>query len=192
MPKLYKKRKIITDGAAEKYLKDPRVIARMAKLPSIPVIKKYDVPYLCGYSKDAKTIYFDRHLIVKMKGHDLTNFLKIHEYTEKTLLDVFEMDYQQAHHIATHQERKAVEAAGIDWAEYDKFLKPQIKEVWHEDLKSVPPDLDLEPYEDEKDKKVLRPLMTKEKTERKSIKEHLTETKISLEYHIVNACIEIK
>ena len=179
MPKLFKKRKLITDKSAEKYLKDPRVIARMAKLNSIPVVKKYDVPYLCGYSKDAKTIYFDKHLNTKMKGHDLTKFLKIHEYTEKTLMDVFEMDYQQAHHIATHQERKAVEAAGIKWNDYDDFLEPQIKEVWHEDLKIVPPDLDLEPYEDEKDKKVLRPLMKKEKQEKGS----LVETKISLEYH---------
>lgn len=173
MPKLYKKRKIITDGTAEKYLKDPRVVARMAKLSSIPVNHDYDVPYLCGYSKDARKIYFDRHLKYKMKGHDLTKFLKIHEYTEKTLLDVFGMDYQQAHHIATHQERKAVNAAGINWDEYDKFLKPQIKEVWHEDLKIVPPDLDLEPYEDEKDKKVLKPLMSKEKQEHKTLKQHL-------------------
>jgi hypothetical protein len=183
MPKLFKNRKLITDNKANKFLKDPRFIARLAKLKSIPVIYKYDVPYLCGYSKDAKTIYFDKHLKYKMRGHDLTPFLKIHEYTEKALLDIFGMDYQQAHHIATHQERKAVEEAGIKWSEYDEFLKPQIKEVWHEDLKLVPPDLDLEPYKDEKDKKVLRPLMAKEKSEKKSLKKSLNETKISLEYH---------
>ena len=182
MPKLFKNRKIIKDSEVTKYLNDPRFVARMAKLKSIPVIKKYDVPYLCGYSKDAKTIYFDKHLNVDMRGKDLSNFLKIHEYTEKALLDIFGMDYQQAHHIATHQERKAVEAAGINWNDYDKFLKPQIKEVWHEDLKIVPPDLDLEPYKDEKDK-VLNGLKAKMKTEKKPIKEHLIETKISLEYH---------
>ena len=43
---------MITDKAASKYIKDPKFIARMAKLKSIPVIKKYDVPYLCGYAKD--------------------------------------------------------------------------------------------------------------------------------------------
>jgi hypothetical protein len=173
MPKFFKKRKMITDAGAEKYLKDPRVIARMAKLSSVPVVQKYDVPYLCGYSKDAKTIYFDKNLKQKWKGHDLTKFLKIHEFTEKALLDICGMDYQQAHHIATHQERKAVEAAGIKWNEYDAYLKPFIKEVSKEHLDVVPPDLDLEPYQDEGDVKIFKELKTDEKKEKKSIKEHL-------------------
>ena len=64
-----RKQKIYKDGSkeVEKFIKDPRFIARMAKLNSIPVIDKYDVPYLCGYAKNAKKIYFDRHLKVKMK-----------------------------------------------------------------------------------------------------------------------------
>ena len=128
-----RKYKIFKDDSktVARYTKDPKFIARFAKCKAIPVIKKYDVPYLCGYSKDGKTIYFDRHLNVSMKGHDLTQFLKIHECSEKTLLDLFHLDYQQAHHIATHLERQAVEAAGIKWSEYDAFLRPQIKEVWH-------------------------------------------------------------
>jgi hypothetical protein len=172
MPKFFKHRKtqLFKDDspAVTRFTSDPRFKARMAMLPRIPVNHNYDVPYLCGYAKNAKTIYFDQHLKYKMNGKDLTPFLKIHEFSEKALLDIFGLDYQQAHHIATHLERKAVEAAGIKWSAYDEFLKPQIKEVWHEDLKKVPPDLDLEPYEDEKDKKVLRPLMGKEKQENKS------------------------
>ena len=174
-----RKQKIYKDGSkeVEKFIKDPRFIARMAKLNSIPVIDKYDVPYLCGYAKNAKKIYFDRHLKVKMKGHDLTKFLKIHEYSEKALLDIFGLDYQQAHHIATHLERRAVEDAGINWNDYADYLEPYIKEVSREKLKVVPPDLDFEPYADEKDNKLLSSLQGLEK------KETLHETKISLEYH---------
>lgn len=169
-----------------KFIHDPRFRARMAKLASIPVNRKYDVPYLCGYAKDAKTIYFDKHLVAKFKGHDLTPFLKIHEFSEKALLDIFDMDYQQAHHIATHLERKAVEKAGLKWEEYSKYLDPFIKEVSYEKLDTVPPDLDLEPYGDEKYpllKKIQN--MEKKETSSKSIKESLglIETKISLEYH---------
>ena len=164
------KRKLITDRKAEKYIKDPRFVARMAKLSSIPVIKKYDVPYLCGYSTDAKKIYFDVHLKTKMRGVDITKFLKIHEYSEKALLDIFDMDYQQAHHIATHLERKAVKEAGISWKEYDEYLKPFIKEVSREHLDIVPPDLDLEPYSDEKDSRLLTSLKSKEKSENDPLK----------------------
>jgi chorismate synthase len=71
---------------------------------------------------------------------------------EQETVDVFGMDYQQAHHIATHQERKAVKEAGISWNDYDEYLKPYIKEVHHEHLKVVPKDLDLTPYADEKEK----------------------------------------
>ena len=178
MPKKVHTKKVITDEHAAKYLNDPRFIARMAKLSSVPVISKYDVPYLCGYSKDAKRIYFDRHLKVKMRGHDLTKFLKIHEYTEKALIDIFGMDYQQAHHIATHQERKAVKEAGIPWDDYDEYLRPFIKGVHHEHLKIIPKDLDLTPYADEKENALLRKMQTMEYREKS-----LHETKISLEYH---------
>ena len=42
------KQKILKDGSkiVAKFTKDPKFIARMAKLKSIPVNKKYDVPYL--------------------------------------------------------------------------------------------------------------------------------------------------
>ena len=155
---------------------DPRFRARMAQVNSIPVIRKYDIPYLCGYSKDARKIYFDRNFNSKFNGKDITKFLKIHEYSEKALIDFFDLDYEKAHKFATNFEREAVRAAGINWEKYTDHLDPYIKQVEHEQIKSVPKDLDLTPYKDEHDYKLIKQMLAREK-------KSLQETKISLEYH---------
>ena len=155
---------------------DPRFRARMAQVNSIPVIRKYDIPYLCGYSKDARKIYFDRNFNSKFNGKDITKFLKIHEYSEKALIDFFDLDYEKAHKFATNFEREAVRAAGINWEKYTDHLDPYIKQVEHEQIKSVPKDLDLTPYKDEHDSKLIKQMLAREK-------KSLQETKISLEYH---------
>jgi hypothetical protein len=172
----------VSSAKIQKIMEDPKFRARYAKIKTTPVINTYDIPYLCGYSANASRVYFDRHLETKMDGHDLTPFLKIHELVEKALLDLYGMDYQQAHHIATHMERMAVEKAGIKWSRYDEFLRPMIKYVSREHLSRVPRDLDVEPYKDEHERNLLRSLM---KAEKKNVREALglTETKISLEYH---------
>jgi hypothetical protein len=167
---------------------DPRFKVRMAKINSVTNNKSYDIPYLAGYSKDAKTIYIDRHLNTEFQGVDISKILRIHEVSEKALLDIGGLKYQEAHHIATHLERMAVEKAGLDWRKYSKYLDPYIKRVHHEDLKVVPKNLDLEPYADEKDRMVLSALMRKIGSKdaiNKTIKESvgLQEIKISLEYH---------
>ena len=180
MPKFGHHHKIIKDSSPElkKITGDPRFKARIAKIKSTPIIYKYDIPYLCGYSEDAKKVYIDRHLKTDWKGNDLSKFLRIHELTEKAILDIFDMKYQQAHHYASHFERKAVESAGINWDDYCEYLKPFIKEVTHEHLDKVPKDLDTEPYQDEHDKKTLKNIQNGMK---ESVS--LIETKISLEYH---------
>ena len=181
MSKFGSGRKHILTNKEEKllaqYTSDPRYRARMAQLASIPVINKFDVPYLCGYSKDASKIYFDRHFNPKFNGRDITKFLKIHEYSEKALIDFFKIDYEKAHKFATNLERDAVKAAGLDWKKYSEHLNPQIKEVEHENVEVIPKDLDLTPYADERDK-MLGKLKGLEKSESR-----LNETKISLEYH---------
>jgi len=186
MPKFGHKHRIISDESVviNKIKNDPRFKVRLAKIPSTPIIKRFDVPYICGYSKDARKVYFDKHLNLRWKGVDLSPFLRIHELVEKAILDIFKFKYQQAHHFASYFERNAVEAAGLKWDDYQRYLRPYIKNIRKEHLTIVPPDLDLEPYADEKDKKLLRELGGLEKKE-KSIKEHLNihETKISLEYH---------
>ncbi len=124
----------------------------------------HDIPYLSGYSKDAKTIYFDRHLrrnfSFRGKVIDVADFLLVHEVSEKALIDLFGLRYQAAHHLATHMESQAIIAKygpGV-WKPYSRFLEPQIKHAEHEKITFLPPDLDLEPYRDEKDKNILRAL----------------------------------
>jgi len=159
----------------KKILSDHKFKSRIAKIKSIPVIKeKFDVPYIAGYNKDGTKVYFDRHLNTNFKGTDITPFIKIHEVTEKAIIDLYGLKYQQAHHFASHLEHQAIKEAGLDWVQYAKFLKPQIKHIHHEHIKSPPKDLDLTPYHDEvSDKKLYHVLQKKE----------LQETKISLEYH---------
>ena len=148
---------------AHKMLTDPRVEARVEK--KIPIVTKYDVPYVAGYAKDSKTIYFDRHFDPMWGKIDVTPYLLIHEKTEKALIDFYDLDYQEAHHLATHNEHMHVKADGLKWLEYCKFFKPYIKDLAHEHLTKVPPDLDLTPYQDEKDSNLqkLKDLQNKEK-----------------------------
>jgi hypothetical protein len=156
---------------------NPSFKARLAKVSAIPIDRSYDIPYLAGYSKDGKRVYFDRHFNFKFAGKDISKYIRLHEVIEKSLLDIFKFKYQEAHKYATHFERQAVEAAGIDWDKYCDHIDPYIKAVAREQLVKVPKDLDLEPYQDEHEKKILQSLS-------KVIKEEVVnEVKISLEYH---------
>ena len=121
------------------------------------LIKVYDIPYLCGYSKDAKHIYFDRHLKTKMGNVDISPCLITHERTEKALIDAYHLDYQKAHHIALYMEREHVKRIkGITWNAYQKFTMGQLDTIEPEKLTSVPGDLDLTPYKDDKDFSLIR------------------------------------
>ena len=182
-PKLIK----VLSARAKQLLSDSRFKVRMATINRVTINKKYDIPYLAGYSKDGKTVYIDRHLKTTMNGVDLIPFLRIHEIAEKTLLDLDHLTYQEAHHVATHLERIAVEKAGLNWDRYTKYLEPYIKRVYYEDLKLVPKDLDLQPYANEHDL-ILKKLMKKERVKEikaRTVKESIgiNEIKISLEYH---------
>lgn len=123
----------------------------------------HDCPYLSGYNRDAKTIYIDRHLkrymLSRGKRIDVSDFLVVHETVEKALIDLFKLHYQRAHHIATYFESLAVKKQNVNWWLYTKFLQPQIKTIYNEKLINVPRDLDLTPYKDEHDKKILREIM---------------------------------
>ena len=168
VPKLSKREQDI----AQALQSNPKFKVRLAKIHSMSVDNNYDVPFLCGYSKDANKIYCDRDFKSRYKGIDLTRFLKIHEITEKALIDLYNYHYDIANKIAMHFEHQAVTKAGIDYASYQDYLKPFIKHIEHEKVKKLPPDLDHTPYKDEKGSHKL------------SLKtESLQETKISLEYH---------
>jgi len=134
---------------AHRMLNDPKVKARVNE--KVTINRNYDVPFIAGYSKDGKTIYIDRHFNPMFGKIDVTPYLLIHEKTEKALLDYYHLDYQQAHHLATHNEHMHVNADGIDWRKYTDHYDPYEKGLEHEHLTKVPPDLDLEPYKDEHD-----------------------------------------
>lgn len=139
------------------YIKDPRFKKRMEE--KYKINKLYDVPYVAGYSKNGKTIYIDRHLKMMEDKIDISPYLILHERTEKTLIDLFGLDYQHAHHIAIQQEKESVIKDGLDWKKYSDHYTKYIKGCAKEKLTKIPPDLDLTPYKDENDKTLLKALM---------------------------------
>jgi hypothetical protein len=144
----------------QKLLKNKAFIRRLCE--PVTVYSNDDVPYLAGYSKDGKEIFYDRHFNPFMHYHgrivDTRQFITIHEVGEKALIDLFHLKYQAAHHIITHFEAQAVHDAGINWWTYTKFLSPQIKGVYHEQLQKIPKHLDTTPYKDEHERKILEEL----------------------------------
>ena len=130
----------------------------------------YDIPYVAGYSRDGRTVYIDRHLPRSFRSWTsrvyVTPFLLTHEIVEKALLDELGLHYLHAHQIAIRSERAAVEAAGVSWRTYEGFMKKHEKQIEREALQRVPADLDLTPYRDEKDFKLLHQLVAKERGRR--------------------------
>jgi hypothetical protein len=133
-------------------------------------VRKYDVPYLAGYSRDGKTIYIDRDLpktfVTDGRRVEVDSFLVLHESVEKSLVDQLGLVYQHAHQFALRIEKAAVLDAGISWQEYDRFMQRHIKEAESDPTLTIPPDLDLEPYEDEHDTSILRKMQKASRTKR--------------------------
>src|SRR5258705_675021 len=81
--------------------------------------RRHDIPYLAGYSRNAKTIYIDRHLPKSFvfRGRRIMTdpFLILHEQVEKELMDRLGLRYLHAHQIATRAEEAAVRAIGVTW-----------------------------------------------------------------------------
>ncbi|HMA05038.1 MAG TPA: hypothetical protein VKO45_03840 [Methanomicrobiales archaeon] len=122
--------------------------------------RTHDIPYLAGYSRDGKRIYIDRHLPVSFQSGGkviLTDrFLILHEALEKAVIDQLGLVYQHAHQLALREEEAAVRAFGVSWSEYSEFMDRYIKEAADERLTRIPPDLDIKPYRDEHDLRLLR------------------------------------
>ena len=127
--------------------------------------RAHDVPYLAGYSRDGKTIYIDNDLpksfaqpprppTARPNRVYVDPFLILHEAVEKAVIDKLGLSYQHAHQIALRVEEAAVRAAGIRWRDYDRFMQKHIKEV-EDDLEKLPRDLDIKPYRDEHDFRLL-------------------------------------
>lgn len=149
------------DAEAEDALANPLVQAEVARAKRIDA--RYDIPYLAGYNRDGSVIYFDRRLpeSLQVGGHAVRvlTYLTLHEATEKALIDVGGLSYQRAHAIASRVEHDAVAADGLNWAQYSAAVAPYVFEAEHENVSRVPRDLDLKPYEDEKDRAALQKMM---------------------------------
>lgn len=144
---------------------DDRVLADVvtALYRRVNISHDYDIPYIAGYSDDAKTVYIDRHLprTLSWRGRNfrLARFLVTHEVVEKALLDELRLHYLHAHQIALRAERDAVRGAGQAWRAYQRLMKAHEKPIDQEKLTRVPADLDLTPYEDLDDFRTLERLV---------------------------------
>lgn len=139
-------------------LADSPEIQEIIKRP-IKVNKSYDIPYVAGYSTDAKTVYIDQHFKDNMHGKNVLKYVVMHEVIEKHLIDKYKFKYEHAHLIALYVERKHVRAAGLNWNRYEDFVLDQYKGMHHEKLQNVPSDLDLTPYKDSHELKIMKDLI---------------------------------
>ena len=72
------------------------------------------------------------------------------------MIDKWGLKYQYAHQIALRAEMAAVEASGLEWKEENAFMMKWIKSADSEQITDVPEDLDMLPYVDENDKKLIK------------------------------------
>jgi hypothetical protein len=121
--------------------------------------RDHDVPYLSNRSTDGKTVYIDQRVPEILPcGIRPDETLPWHELSE-FLGENAGLTYQTAHtEVADAIEKRRVEELGGDWKTYSKEITPFIREVGHEGITDVPADLDLRPYEDEDDRKVMAEL----------------------------------
>lgn len=122
------------------------------------VVRKYHVPYIAGYNIDGSVIYIDKRLPKTVPGTSIKTekYLLVHEITEQRLEDTMGMSYKESHHIATAAEMTSLirDGHGVNRKAYDEFYDEWSK-TCRKDFSSVPPDLDLDPYLQEKDTEVL-------------------------------------
>jgi len=132
------------------------------------VNRENDIPYIAGYSMDGHTVFIDRHLPHSfrwlLKAVRVEPFLLTHEIVEKALLDELRLHYLHAHQIALRAERDAVKAAGVSWWAYQRFMKQHERQIEEETIVKVPASLDLTPYRDERDFRVLERLVRKKRS----------------------------
>jgi hypothetical protein len=122
---------------------------------------EHDIPYVAGYNNNGNIIYIDKDVYAAIKKEKKEKWLKplsFHEAIEKSLMMAHpNLEYQFCHQNALRLELELVTAMKIDKKAYDAFMDKYIKKIG--DLKEyskVPRDLDLVPYEDEKDNSVLK------------------------------------
>ncbi len=148
----------------------PEFIAQCAAvIAACTVIDSYDIPYLANRSIDGARVYRDRRVpgVLAKTGIDTKLSLVWHELPEWLAMNAG-LSYLAAHKgVATPLERREVERQKPNdpniWAAYSEEMDGFIRAVADETIEKVPGDLDLRPYEDENDRKVLAELMAAER-----------------------------
>ena len=148
--------KLPTPADFDKVMKDKtvrRMLARPWRLD-----RTHDIPFLAGYSRNARTIYFDKSLpttlLLGSKRYELAGALTTHERVEKALIDAYGWGYVTpspgAHGYATRAEHNRLITDGVDPKAYEEAMKPYItacKERCKGEDVDFPTDLDLTPYQ---------------------------------------------
>jgi hypothetical protein len=152
-------------------------MATMGKLLANPAIREklwqpreednsWDIPYIAGYSKNGHILFFDRHLpeilTLELDGNkrefNPRDFLRMHETLEKAIIDALGWGYFPAHAAATAYERRGVlQRLGPQWwVPYQHSMDGYAKADEHEKIKRIPKELDLTPYRDAHDSRLLK------------------------------------
>lgn len=125
----------------------------------------FDVPYVGGPNKEGTLFYLDKdmpyNLEILGKKYDLKKYVLVHEAIEESVRQYLKLEYLLAHQIALRVEQQAVLADGLSWNAYNEALNKYIKEDAFKNIKVCPRDLDLAPYEDEKDYHLIEKIKSK-------------------------------
>lgn len=128
------------------------------------VVKKYDIPYVGGYSSDGTTVYIDKDLpetFIASTGVlvNVHKYLTIHEITEIALIRNASMTYNEAHRIAVGAEIAALQQDKCPVDEYYHFLFSHVNKKLRADaITSVPRDLEILPYAEDNLSDIVRRL----------------------------------
>jgi hypothetical protein len=136
---------------------DPIILQEMAK-PFL-IYRNYDIPYVAGYNKRGDHFYIDRHLPRFLRAGKKTFETKMvinHERMEAAIIHKYGWEYEAAHAMAEHYEDTKYTEAGLDAKLVEQAYKSYIKADEHEKLKICPKDLDLTPYYESRDFKLVR------------------------------------
>lgn len=130
----------------------------------------HDIPYVAGYDVSGKTIFIDKDIYNEIKKQKLDDYLTplcMHEAIEKIILmHSPEIPYLFAHQNALRLEEELLASMKIDKKKYNAFMSKYIKKIAHlKEYPDVPKNLDLKPYEDEKDYETLKKMCSKENFE---------------------------
>jgi hypothetical protein len=144
----------VSNATMEKLLANPDIQRRLWAYEKED--DAHDIPFIGGYSKDGKTVYYDRSLpkLIELTqdGHkkeiNPREFIRHHEMFEKAIIDVLGWSYFPAHAAATaYEKRHVLQRLGPEWwMPYTHSMDGFADRDEHETVKSVPKDLDMAPY----------------------------------------------